>query len=323
MGALLPHATLRRFRQPLAARRTNRVHIVNRNEYDVNEDQMPSPQRRACATSISTMEWKLTPKLSGNQAILEFDTEATATAPSWPRHRSRCIDSNAPWQDELMTAQPLAGFSHEWKTFGQQLVEIAPTKPLSTAPAGMIRIDGADFEFRVEGIEIEGTDDVGVDVQYPWENAPRRFHEHKMHLKPYFIDKYPVTNSEFKKFLTPTRYKPADDLNFLKDWQGGAYPEGWANKPVTWVSIEDARRLRPMGRQSDFRMSGNGNTPRQGPGESRLPLGQLRLGAPGIARRRAHVDCLLGYFSISCHQLVTGTATTQIPRHPSSACNWI
>jgi formylglycine-generating enzyme required for sulfatase activity len=25
------------------------------------------------------------------------------------------------------------------------------------------------------------------------------------------------------------------------DWKNGTYPEGWANKPVTWVSMEDAR----------------------------------------------------------------------------------
>ncbi len=46
---------------------------------------------------------------------------------------------------------------------------------------------------------------------------------------------------EFKKFLDATHYHPADDLNFLKDWKNGAYPQGWANKPVTWVSLEDAR----------------------------------------------------------------------------------
>ena len=37
------------------------------------------------------------------------------------------------------------------------------------------------------------------------------------------------------------RYRPPDDHNFLRDWQGGTYPEGWAEKPVTWVSLEDAR----------------------------------------------------------------------------------
>ncbi|MDB5959385.1 MAG: sulfatase-modifying factor protein, partial [Massilia sp.] len=31
------------------------------------------------------------------------------------------------------------------------------------------------------------------------------------------------------------------DHNFLKDWRNGAPQAGWDNKPVTWVSIEDAR----------------------------------------------------------------------------------
>ena len=54
--------------------------------------------------------------------------------------------------------------------------------------------------------------------------SPRRYHEHKMHITPFYIDKYPVTNAEFKKFLDATHYHPADDLNFLKDWKNGTYP---------------------------------------------------------------------------------------------------
>ena len=27
----------------------------------------------------------------------------------------------------------------------------------------------------------------------------------------------------------------------MRDWREGTYPDGWANKPVTWVSLEDAR----------------------------------------------------------------------------------
>jgi formylglycine-generating enzyme required for sulfatase activity len=60
-------------------------------------------------------------------------------------------------------------------------------------------------------------------------------------IKPFYIDKYPVTNAEFKKFLDASHYHPADDLNFLKDWKRGSYPDGWGNKPVTWISLEDAR----------------------------------------------------------------------------------
>ncbi len=62
-----------------------------------------------------------------------------------------------------------------------------------------------------------------------------------MHISAFYMDKYPVTNADFKKFLDATHYHPADDLNFLKDWKDGNYPQGWADKPVTWVSLEDAR----------------------------------------------------------------------------------
>ena len=46
----------------------------------------------------------------------------------------------------------------------------------------MVKIPEADFLFKVSGIEIEGFNDIGVDVQYPWEDSPRRFHEHPMQL---------------------------------------------------------------------------------------------------------------------------------------------
>ena len=50
-----------------------------------------------------------------------------------------------------------------------------------------------------------------------------------------------MTNVRFKAFLDASHYRPKDDLNFLKDWRNGTFPTGWAEKPVTWVSQEDAR----------------------------------------------------------------------------------
>ena len=93
----------------------------------------------------------------------------------------------------------------------------------------------------VSGVMIEGGNDVGVDVQYPWEDSPRRHHRHWMSVHSFFIDKFPVTNARFKKFLDATQYHPKDDHNFLRDWKNGTYPEDWGKKPVTWVSLEDAR----------------------------------------------------------------------------------
>src|ERR1019366_3364982 len=86
-----------------------------------------------------------------------------------------------------------------------------------------------------------GGNGVGVDVQYPWEDAPRRHHRQRLDLKPFWIDCYPVTNARFKAFLDATGYRPRDGGNFLRDWQDGTFPAGWGNKPVTWVSLEDAR----------------------------------------------------------------------------------
>jgi len=133
----------------------------------------------------------------------------------------------------------LADLSATWRELPQQLVEIAPTPPLAEAPADMIRIPGGKFLFEVEGVMIERSE--GVDVQYPWENKPQLKHRHELEIKPFYIDRYPVTCAEFKRFLDATHYHPADDHNFLRDWQQGQYPAGWDRKPVTWVSIEDAR----------------------------------------------------------------------------------
>jgi formylglycine-generating enzyme required for sulfatase activity len=62
-----------------------------------------------------------------------------------------------------------------------------------------------------------------------------------MQIKPFYIDRFPVTNQEFKKFLDATHYAPRDSHNFLRGWTNGMFPDGAANKPVTWISIEDAR----------------------------------------------------------------------------------
>jgi len=102
-------------------------------------------------------------------------------------------------------------------------------------------IPQGDYDFQVRGIEVEGGNDPGVDVQFPWEDAPRRFHRRQIHNQSFYVDRTPVTNAEFKRFLDTTNYHPRDDHNFLRDWKNGTYPDAWGSKPVTWVSIEDAR----------------------------------------------------------------------------------
>ena len=217
--------------------------IVNRNEYDVEGDQIEIPAVPGMRYFDLYHGVELKPRGGRWTPRAQFSNRsAKATVPF-----SRRILRRTPQLQALlskmkqMTSTPLASYSHEWKVLPQQIVPIKPTDAATSAPTGMVKIPAADFLFEVSGIEIEGTNDMGVDVQYPWEDSPRRFHRHSMHIDSFYIDKYPVTNAEFKKFLDATHYHPKDDLNFLRDWKDGSYPAGWENRPVTWVSLEDAR----------------------------------------------------------------------------------
>jgi gamma-glutamyl hercynylcysteine S-oxide synthase len=216
--------------------------IVNRNEYNLDGAQISVFFKGGTHYYDLYHGTELTPQRTGNTDVLSFPLEAHGFAAVLATEHG--LDQTT--QQLLttmreMTAKPLAAYSSEWKTLPQHIVEIASTKSASGTPEGMLRIGGGEYVFRVQGIEIEGSNDIGVDVQYGWEDMPRRFHEHQMQLKPFYIDKYPVTNAAFKQFLEATHYKPQDDLNFLRDWKNGSYPTGWDRKPVTWISMEDAR----------------------------------------------------------------------------------
>jgi iron(II)-dependent oxidoreductase len=217
--------------------------IVNRNEYDVVGDQMEVSTKEGFRYFDLYHGVELKPQSRpGGRTVLAFSTEAKG-------YGAVLATNTAPDQKMLaliskmkeLTATPLADYSHEWKVVPQQIVPIQPTKAATGTPEGMVKIPQGDFLFRVSGIEIEGLNDIGVDVEYSWEDSPRRFHEHPMQVKSFYIDKYPVTNAQFKKFLDSSHYHPKDDMNFLRDWKEGNYPTGWENKPVTWVSQEDAR----------------------------------------------------------------------------------
>lgn len=56
------------------------------------------------------------------------------------------------------------------------------------------------------------------------------------------MDKFPVTIANYSSYRTATGFKPADDYNWLKNWNGSATaPAEIADLPVTYVSMEEAR----------------------------------------------------------------------------------
>ncbi len=96
-------------------------------------------------------------------------------------------------------------------------------------PDGMIAIPGTDrFRFKIEGT-------TGI---IPYADFP---HGKEVKIPAFYIDKYPVTNQEFKRFLDSSGYQPSDTVNFLRHWLNGMYPTRQEQYPVVYISYEDAR----------------------------------------------------------------------------------
>jgi iron(II)-dependent oxidoreductase len=223
--------------------------MVNRNEYDVTGGELEVASQPGMHYYDLWHGAELAPVVANGKATLSFDFEslgygAILASAEKPNDNLRALLAYMAGRSK----RPLSAYSQVWKAVPQTLsdgsLETLKTVAASSPPDGMIRIPEGDYDFKVSGIEIEGGNDPGLDVQYPWENMPRRFHRHRMYLHSFYIDRTPVTNAEFSKFVIATHYRPKDDHNFLRGWpdaKNGIYPQGSDNKPVTWVSIEDAR----------------------------------------------------------------------------------
>jgi iron(II)-dependent oxidoreductase len=109
-----------------------------------------------------------------------------------------------------------------------RLVSIVKKTLASKAiPAEMVKIPAGDFVFNgSQGDEF---------IPYPKWNFGKRYK-----MKAFYMDRYPVTNLEFQKFLRATKYVPADTSNFLKHWPKGEIKKGEESFPVVFISWEDA-----------------------------------------------------------------------------------
>eukprot|EP00913_Durusdinium_trenchii_P002126 g1963.t2 len=170
----------------------------------------------------------------------------------------------------LMTRSPLASFSPAWHVLHQEMDPMFSPKtfdPLK-APAGMVLLPRARFNFSVSGTALEGgcqaeEDPHGVcchskicngdgspdcqcaitgshyfgaarialDVQFPWEQQPGRNHRRLLDLGPLLMDQDLVTNNDFLSYLNASGYRPSDEFNFLKHWEHGRPKPGDEQKP--------------------------------------------------------------------------------------------
>ena len=104
-----------------------------------------------------------------------------------------------------------------------KLFELTPSDFANT---DMVLIPGGEFQM--------GSNDGGIPDERP---------VHTVYVDAFYIDKYEVTNAQYKQFVDvnprwekksiPDKYH---DGNYLKHWNGNNYPRGKGNHPVTYVS---------------------------------------------------------------------------------------
>lgn len=82
----------------------------------------------------------------------------------------------------------------------------------------MVEIPAGDF---VMGTNLERTD-------------PQDHPQHKVHVHTYRIDKYPVTNAQYARFVAATGHRPPSR------WKNGRIPDNELLRPVTLVDWYDA-----------------------------------------------------------------------------------
>jgi len=164
---------------------------------------------------------------------------------------------NPSYDKECFETTMLSGSFHLFKIFGriqgkfviqlfdgselidEQILFISPGTPLlitepekttfsASIPPGMVKIPTGSFIMNVtNGDEF---------ISYPKQGYPKT-----LSMKTFYMDKYSVTNKDFKKFIDETKYYPVDTVNFLKHWVNGQPKKGEENFPVVNISYEDAK----------------------------------------------------------------------------------
>ena len=124
--------------------------IVNRNEYDVEGRQMDVPASPGMRyfDLYHGVEIKPAPERRAGRAVI-CRPRPMATAPSSPRPPILTPKSRACFQDERMTAKPLASFSARMERYLSRSCEMHSTKPSEQRSGRMVRIPGGDFLFKV------------------------------------------------------------------------------------------------------------------------------------------------------------------------------
>ena len=146
----------------------------------------------------------------------------------------------------------------------------------------MVKIPERTFDFRVRGSRSKVRNDIGVDVQYPWEDSARRFHEHSMRHTAVLHRQVSSDERGVQEALSMrAQYRPKDDVNFLRDWKDGTYPSGVGQQTRDLGLTRRCSCIRGMGGKAassrvGMAIRGAGNR------RPRLSMGQRRGDAEAV-----------------------------------------
>ncbi|NQV01811.1 MAG: SUMF1/EgtB/PvdO family nonheme iron enzyme [Bacteroidia bacterium] len=109
---------------------------------------------------------------------------------------------------------------------------VKKTPPAKECPDGMVKIRSGEFSFYSK--RAPGT-------LTPFIPLPDHSDTVVIEMSCFFIDRYPVTNRHWRKFILETGYEPVDSSNYLKHWIGGEIPEGEEDHPLAFVNLDDVQ----------------------------------------------------------------------------------
>ena len=167
--------------------------------------------------------WKGTPSYSKKPVILKPGSHSMALTDLFGRYEGKFV----------------VQLFNDKEIIDERVFEIKPgtprliskpgvTEEVHKTPKGMVRIPEGKFKFKTT----HGDDF----IPYPDYNEDSTYK-----MTSFYIDKFPVTNRQFKDFMDASHYQPGDTANFLKNWENGSYKKGEGDFPVVYVSYEDAQ----------------------------------------------------------------------------------
>lgn len=116
---------------------------------------------------------------------------------------------------------------------------ITEKKPAATDHKGMVLVNRGTFLMGLDSAHLAGAmDRFKMPASYFSQESPA----FRVTVPPFYIDKYEVTNAQYKKFIDAnprwSKQNIPDSLqngDYLKDWNGDKYPQGKADYPVVYV----------------------------------------------------------------------------------------